>query len=700
MNNSILQIIDGMTLEQKAAQLTQISYAHVTKAQAEEWARRGVGSFLHVIGDEARQLQKIAVKSGNVPIIFGIDAIHGHCINRKATVYPSQLSMACSWDAALVKQVARETAEEVTTDGVHWVFSPVLCLGRDIRWGRVDETFGEDGYLAGELGAAMVKGYQGDSETSAMSVVACAKHFIGYGEAIGGRDSYDSELTYRKLKDTFFPPFEKAFEAGCASVMTAYGSIDGTPCTVDDRLLKSILREEAGFDGFVVTDWDNITSLVSNQHSFENIEQASVAALNAGNDMMMFTSEFYNAIISAVRSGKVAEEELDKAVEHILTVKLRFGLFENPYKNTDKSVLACAEHLQTSKKIAQEAVVLLKNDGILPLDESLKIAVIGENAADIRAQYGDWTYFTHLVPNYDTAPERPFVTLLEGIQARAQTRYELGCQVLGECCEIEKAVETANKSDVVVFAFGDNVNISGEWHDLAKCELTENQQKLFDALCKTGKPIISVMIASKPMCIPYVIEKSNAVITNFNGGMFGGEALAQAIFGEINPSGKLPITFPYHTGQQPSHYGMLSGWHGSKYQDLPEKPLFSFGHGLSYTSYEYSDVVFDEKLLRLSLTVTNTGDKCGTEIIQVYFRDKVSTVLTPIKRLIAFERVELKAGESKRIDFVFTTKDFSFVNKAEKRVTEKGEFTIMVGGSSDDERLTMLDFTVDKDYSF
>ena len=272
--------------------------------------------------------------------------------------------------------------------------------------------------------------------------------------------------------------------------------------------------------------------------------------------------------------------------------------------------------------------------------------------------------------------------------------------MLGECCEIEKAVETANKSDVVVFAFGDNVNISGEWHDLAKCELTENQQKLFDALCKTGKPIISVMIASKPMCIPYVIEKSNAVITNFNGGMFGGEALAQAIFGEINPSGKLPITFPYHTGQQPSHYGMLSGWHGSKYQDLPEKPLFSFGHGLSYTSYEYSDVVFDEKLLRLSLTVTNTGDKCGTEIIQVYFRDKVSTVLTPIKRLIAFERVELKAGESKRIDFVFTTKDFSFVNKAEKRVTEKGEFTIMVGGSSDDERLTMLDFTVDKDYSF
>ena len=702
MKDKIKQIIGGMTLEQKAAQCTQISYAHVTKEQAEEWARRGVGSFLHVMGDEARRLQDIAVGSGGIPIIFGIDAIHGHCLNRKATVYPSQLSMACSWDSALIERVAHETAEEVTTDGVHWVFSPVLCLARDIRWGRVDETFGEDGYLAGELGAAMVKGYQGDDNAGETSVVACAKHFIGYGEATGGRDSYDSELTYRKIKDTFLPPFQKAFDAGCASVMTAYGSIDGTPCTADDVLLKNILRDEAGFDGFTVTDWANVDHLVNTHKCYENTDEAAVAALNGGNDMMMFTSAFYDAIINAVKSGRIDEKKLDKAVEHILSVKIRFGLFDDPYKNTEKSVLGSAEHLQTAKKIAQESVVLLKNDGILPSDKKLKIAVVGENATDIRAQYGDWTYFTHPTPNYDTKPERPYATLYEGIAARAQTRYEIGCRVTGDtdCDDIEKAVKLANKSDVIIFVFGDNVHISGEWHDLAKCELTESQQKLFDAIVAIGKPIISVMIASKPMCIPQIVEKSNALLTNFNGGMFGGEALAQAIFGEINPSGKLPITFPYHTGQQPSYYNQLRGWHGTGYQDLPEKPLFPFGFGLSYTSYEYADVMFDEKNLRLSLSVTNTGEKDGMEIVQVYFRDKVSTVITPVKRLIAFKRVYLKAGESKTVEFSFTPKDFSFVNKAEKRVTEKGEFTIMVGGSSDDESLTKLDFYTHKDYSF
>ncbi len=702
MQDKIKQIISGMTLEQKAAQCTQISYAHVTKEQAEEWARRGVGSFLHVIGDEARRLQGIAVNSGNIPIIFGIDAIHGHCLNRKATVYPSQLSMACSWDSAIVKKIARQTAEEVTTDGVHWVFSPVLCLARDIRWGRVDETFGEDGYLAGELGAAIVKGYQGEDNTGATSVVACAKHFIGYGEATGGRDSYDSELTYRKIKDTFLPPFQKAFDAGCASVMTAYGSIDGTPCTADDVLLKDILRDEAGFDGFTVTDWANVDHLVNTHMCYENTDEAAIAALNGGNDMMMFTSAFYDAIINAVKSGRIDEKKLDKAVEHILSVKIRFGMFDDPYKNTNKSVLACTEHLQTAKKIAQEGVVLLKNDGILPLDKKLKIAVVGENATDIRAQYGDWTYFTHPTPNYETKPVRPYVTLLEGVAARAKAGYELGCHVLGEADdgEIQKAVELAKNSDVIIFAFGDNVKISGEWHDLGKCEPTSSQQKLFDALCAVGKPIISVMIASKPLCIPQIAERSNALITNFNGGMFGGEAIAKVIFGEINPCGKLPITFPYHIGQQPCYYAQLLGWHGTKYQDLPEKPLFPFGFGLSYTRYSYTDVKFDEKNLKLSATVTNTGDRDGTEIAQVYFRDKVSTVLTPVKRLIAFKRVGLKSGESKSIEFEFTPKNFSFVNKAEKRVTEKGEFTIMIGGSSDDGDLTKLDFNIDKDYSF
>ncbi len=318
---TIKDIIGHMTLEQKAAQLVQIPYAQTGREKSEEWARLGVGSFLHVFGEDARHLQEIAVKSGaGIPLLFGIDAVHGHCLNRKATVFPTQLSMACSFSPELIKRMAKAAAKEISADGLHQTFSPVLCLGRDIRWGRVDETFGEDAHLAGELGAAMVEGYQGEDNAADTSVMACAKHYIGYGEATGARDSYDTPITYRKVKDVFLPPFEKAVKAGCASIMTAYGSIDGTPCTSDKKLLKEILKTELGFDGFVVTDWQNVGHLVRDQHTAADEKEASRLALEGGNDMMMNAPEFYEAILDLVRSGEIDEKLLDEAVERILKI--------------------------------------------------------------------------------------------------------------------------------------------------------------------------------------------------------------------------------------------------------------------------------------------------------------------------------------------------------------------------------------------
>ncbi|MCI8343137.1 MAG: hypothetical protein HFE25_01625 [Clostridia bacterium] len=692
------KLLQSMTLEQKVAQLVQITYAHISKEEAEEWARRGVGSFLHVLGDEARHLQKIATQSGaKIPLLFGIDAIHGHCLNKRATVFPTQLSMACSFDPELIKKMGRATAREVSADGLHWTFSPVLCLARDIRWGRVGETFGEDPFLAGELGAAIIEGYQGGDA----SIIACAKHYIGYGEATGGRDSYDTSVTYRKIKEVFLPPFARAIEAGCASVMTAYGSIDGTPCTADKKLLCEILKDGLKFDGFVVTDWQNVGHLIRDQHLAKNEKDASLISLEAGNDLMMNAPEFYESMISLVKSGGVQESLVDEAVMRILSVKEHFGLLDDPYKQANEDYLACEEHLRLAEEIAEESAVLLKNDGILPIERKYKnILVVGQSADDIRCQYGDWTYFSHPLPDYEQPPHRPYCTLLEGVRESAE---RLGCNVVYEKgCEIESndesgievAVKAAEKCDLIVFACGDNIHLAAEGRDRADVTLTKAQNQLFAALCQTNKPIVSILVATKPLCIPEIDRSSNAVITNFNGGMFGGRALAKVLFGELNPSGKLPISFPRHVGQQPAYYNQLPGWHASSYVDMPNKPLYPFGKGLSYASFAYSDCRFDVQTLKLKVTVTNTGVRDGKEVVQIYFRDLVSSVMTPVKRLIAFRKIALSAGESKTLEFEFTRKDFSLVNAQEERVTETGEFEIMAGGSSDDGDLLKTNFVL------
>lgn len=694
-------LISQMTPEEKIAQMLQVSYANCTREEALEWARKGAGSFLHVLGDDAREVQRTALQTRlGIPVIFGIDAVHGHCLNREATIFPSQLSMACSFNRELVKSIGRATAKEVAADGLHWTFAPILCLGRDLRWGRVDETFGEDPYLSGELGAAIIRGYQGDTLDADDSILACAKHYIGYGDAVGGRDSCDTEMTFRKLRDTFLPPFRKAVEAGCATFMTSYGSIDGTPFTVCPKALRDILRDELGFEGFVVTDWDNVNSLVNKQFVCEDVAEASVAAAKAGNDMMMRTLEFYDAACQAYHDGRLSETVLDEAVRHILTIKVKMNLFEHPEKNGDAGWIGCEAHRALALQAARESIVMLKNENqTLPIRQAKKIAVIGPNADDIRTQYGDWTYFTHPHNDpMDIEPQRPYVTTLEGMREafkEAEIVYHQGCAMTAsQQDDIPGAVEAAKGCDAIVLVLGDNVYLAGEQKDRADLSLSGRQTELIRALSQLNIPLTLVLMTSKPLTIPEEAELADAVLFAFNGGMYGGRAVAEVLAGRVNPVGRLPITVPHHVGQVPAFYNALPGWHGGKYVDQPEAPLFAFGEGIDYTAYQHSHLAFDPETLHLSVDVTNTGAIDGIETVQVYFRDVVASIMTPVKQLIAFEKVALAAGETKTVSIQLSKEDFSLVNAQEERVVEPGRFVVMVGHSSKDADLLKYEFVL------
>ena len=689
------EMLKLMTTEEKVAQMIQVSYVNVSKEEALRWASMGAGSFLHVLGEDAREIQRAAMKSRlGIPVIFGIDAIHGHGLNMNGTIFPSQLAAACSWDREIVEKMGEVTAREVATDGLHWTFSPVLCLGRDTRWGRINETFGEDPYLSGELGAAIIRGYQGDDLSDGERILACAKHYLGYGEAVGARDACDSEVTERKVREVFLPPFKKAVEAGCATIMTAYGSTDGTPLTSDRKIMHDILRDELGFEGFVITDWDNTTSLMTKQKVAKDMEDASIQAINAGNDMIMVTLDFYEAMLSALKKGTVDISVVDEAVLHILTIKYEMELFEKPEKTGKADCFSCEEHLAASLETARKSVTLLRNNSMLPLTKNCKkLALIGPNADDIRAQYGDWTYFTHPQPKPDCVPTRPYVTVKEGLEALCKENdmefvYVKGCSVLpSEEDDLAAAITAASDADAIIYVVGDMVDQFGEFKDRANLDLSGRQMELFYGLKATGKPVCTVLVASKPLCMGAVAEQADAVICGFNGGMFGGQAIAEAVFGKLNPGGKLPISFPRHSGQLPVYYNQLPGWHGGKYCDLPAEPLFAFGEGMSYTTFAYENLTFDKDTYTVQVEVTNTGDREGVETVQVYINDVVSSVMTVGKKLVAFDKVTLAPGEKKTVSITLQKEDFALINANCETVVEPGEFVVMAGKSSKDEDL-------------
>ncbi len=735
-NEAIRQQVEAllaqMTLEEKAAQMVQVPYTVVGREESLRWAKLGAGSFLHVLGDDAREVQQAALHESRlgIPVIFGIDAIHGHGLNTDAAIFPSQLATACSWDPAVAEEMGRVTAREVATDGLHWTFSPVCCLGRDTRWGRIDETFGEDPYLSGEMTYGIVKGYQGDSLDAPDSILACAKHYIGYGEAVGARDAVDTQMTYRKMKEVFVPPFQRAVDAGCATFMTAYGSIDGHPFTADPKTMKTILRDEMGFDGFVVTDWNNCQSLMTQQFTAEDIEDASIQSAEAGNDMMMTTLDFYEAAVKAVREGKMAESVLDEAVRHILTIKFRMNLFGKPEKEGVPGCIGCEEHRQAALRAARRSITMLKNDGMLPLKGMKKVAVIGQNADDIQGQYGDWTYLTHPNALEGRPPRRPYVTVKEGFEALcaekgAECVYHPGCAirplppeviamiegpVLADPVaenirqlamhrrppedDIPGAVEAARGADTIVLVVGDTIDQHGEYKDRANLDLSGKQMELYRALRALEIPLTVVLVSSKPLCLGEIAETADAVVIAFNGGQYGGQAVAEAMFGCFNPSGRLPISFPAHSGQLPVYYNALPGWHGGRYMDMPRTPVYAFGEGIGYAPFTYQNLTFDAETLVATVDVTNAGDVAGDEVVQVYMHDVVASVIRPVKQLIAFTRVTLQPGETKAVRIQLKLDDFSLVNREEKRVVEPGKIELFVGHSSRDEELLRTEFVL------
>lgn len=679
-------LLSRMSAEEKVGQMLQVSYNVLSAEDYEKYKRLGIGSFLHVLGDEAESIRNHAENTRlGIPPIFGIDAIHGHCLLNGATVFPSQLAMSSSFNRELIRDMGAATAREVSADGLDWTFSPVLCIARDLRWGRVNETFGEDSYVAGELGKAIIEGYEQDN-----LIIACAKHYLAYGEATGARDAYDAEVTERKIREVFLPPFKKAADIGVGSMMAGYGSIDALPITANRRILREILKDEIGFDGFVVTDWENVRSLMTNQHVTDNLTDASKMSVEAGIDMSMNTHEFYECMLSLIRDNKIDMNLIDDAVRRILKIKFRLGLFDGK-ERPDRSVINCERHKKLNHELAKESVVLLKNDGVLPINGDTKtIAVVGPNADDVRAMYGDWTYFSHPVPKDDVTPLGDYYTVLRGMKevfGDTKILYDKGCDIFGEENYIDEAVSAAEKSDAVVCVIGDCLAQNGEYRDRANLDLSGHQLELVKRLVGTQKPVIAVLVNCKPLCIQYIKENCAAVIEDFNGGDFGGLAVAELIAGRFNPSGKLSVSFPQSGAQMPCYYNDYSGWHGGQYVDLERGNVYDFGDGLSYTEFVYSNLKLSQTAagendtVTVSVDVKNNGHMDGKETVFLMVNDVVSSVMTPQREIKGFEKVFIKSGDTKTVEFKLKIKDLALVTPTLEYVVENGEFEIMVGGS-------------------
>jgi beta-glucosidase len=594
----------------------------------------------------------------------------------------------------------------------------VLCLTRDLRWGRVNETFGEDPYLLGVLGSALVKGLQGKSLSDPDSVIACAKHFAGYSETVGGRDASEAEISERKLRSYFLPPFREMVKAGCRSFMTAYQCIDGVACVVNRRLLTDVLRGEWGFQGFVVTDWNNVGRTVSEQFLYSSIEEAVPPSIHAGNDMIMVTPEFYDAALAQLKTGGLAKEDVELACRRVLSHKFELGLFDHkryPPMHLVPEIVGCAEHREPLLRAALESIVLLKNEKpagsnkrILPLSSNLRhLALLGPNADDTLAQLGDWSFGSGQASlNTGGHPRHLVSTVRDGVREKARTRaigvdYERGCEVMSnDATHMQRAVDLAAAADVAIVVVGDVIEQTGETKDRYELDLTGGQMPLLEAVKKTGTPLVVVLINSKPLCIPWVAENADAIIEAFNPGMKGGEAIAEILFGEANPMGKLTVSFPAAVGQQPVYYQQVPGWHGNRHTGYTTKPLIAFGYGLSYTSYSYSKLELSATQLRpgekvsVEVSVENTGGRAGTEIVQLYLNDVVTSLSTPEKELKRYARVHLERGQREVVRFELGPDDLTFIGRDNLPISEPGEFEVMVGSSSRSEDLLKARFTL------
>ena len=665
-----------------------------------------IGSFLHVLTiEEANYLQGLAMQSRlQIPIMFGIDAIHGNCNCPDNTAYPTSIGLASSFNTDLAYTIARQTAKEMRAMNMHWNFNPNVEVARDARWGRCGETFGEDPYLVAKMGEVSVKGYQGDLDSD--DVLACIKHFVGGSQPINGTNGSPTDLSERTIREVFFPSFKAGVDAGAMSLMTAHNELNGIPCHTNEWLMKDILRGEWGFKGFVVSDWMDIEHVYDLHATAENLKEAFYQTIMAGVDLHMHGVYWNELVCELVREGRIPESRIDESVAKILAIKFRLGLFEQPYADvqTTMDVRLCQEHRQTALEAARQGIVLLKNDGLLPLDPTKfkKVLVTGINADDHNI-LGDWA---------SEQKEENCVTILEGLRMISPATdfvfVDQGWnpQTMSQA-KVNEAVAKAAKCDLNIVVAGEHMfrgnwdqKTCGEDTDRSDLNLVGLQQELVERIYATGVPTVVVLVTGRPLGVEWIAENVPALLNAWEPGMYGGQAVAEILYGKVNPSAKLPMTMPRSSGQIQMIYNHKPSQYFHPYAVTPSTPLYPFGYGLSYTKYEYSDLALSsdsmaaDGSLKVSVNVANTGKMAGCEIVQLYLRDRFSQVTRPVKELKDFARVELQPGESKTVEFVITPDKLQFLDKQMRPIVEPGEFIVMVGSSSADEDLLKASFWV------
>lgn len=706
IENKVETLLHKMTLEEKLGQMNQLSpwdFEDLAKR-----VRKGeVGSILNVVNpEEVNKIQKIAVEESRlgIPLIVSRDVIHGY-----KTIFPIPLGQAATFNPEVVKEGARVAAIEASADGIRWTFAPMIDVARDPRWGRIAESCGEDPYLNAVMGTAMIKGYQGDSLNDPTAIAACAKHFVAYGAAEGGRDYNSTFIPERVLRNVYLPPFKAAADAGCATFMTSFNDNDGVPSTANSFVLKDVLRKEWKYDGMVVTDWASALEMVN--HGFcTDGKDAAEKSVNAGVDMEMVSETFIQNLKQSIAENKVSIETIDNAVRNILRLKFRLGLFDNPYVVTPQTVKYAEKHLQTAKTAAEQSVILLKNENqTLPFTDKIKtLAVIGPMADAPYEQMGTWVF-----DGEKEHTQTPLTAIKKMYGDKVKILFEKGLDYSRDknTAGIARAVNAARQADAVVVFVGEESILSGEAHSLANLNLQGAQSQLIKELAATGKPVVTVVMAGRQLVIADEVKVSDAMLYSFHPGTMGGPAIADILFGEVNPSGKTPVTFPRMSGQVPIYYaqhktgrpanptemlideipveaGQTSVGCRSFYLDAGNSPLFPFGYGLSYTTFEYSNLsLASDKLtaqdtLSISFTLKNTGKYDGTEVVQLYVQDKVGSVTRPVKELKRFQRVTLKAGESTQVSLSLPVSELAFWGYDMNYTVESGDFTLWVGTNS------------------
>lgn len=706
IENKVETLLHKMTLEEKLGQMNQLSpwdFEDLAKR-----VRKGeVGSILNVVNpEEVNKIQKIAVEESRlgIPLIVSRDVIHGY-----KTIFPIPLGQAATFNPEVVKEGARVAAIEASADGIRWTFAPMIDVARDPRWGRIAESCGEDPYLNAIMGTAMIKGYQGDSLNDPTAIAACAKHFVAYGAAEGGRDYNSTFIPERVLRNVYLPPFKAAADAECATFMTSFNDNDGVPSTANSFVLKDVLRKEWKYDGMVVTDWASALEMVN--HGFcTDGKDAAEKSVNAGVDMEMVSETFIQNLKQSIAENKVSMETIDNAVRNILRLKFRLGLFDNPYVVTPQTVKYAEKHLQTAKTAAEQSVILLKNENqTLPFTDKIKtLAVIGPMADAPYEQMGTWVF-----DGEKEHTQTPLTAIKKMYGDKVKVLFEKGLDYSRDknTAGIARAVSAARQADAVVVFVGEESILSGEAHSLANLNLQGAQSQLIKELAATGKPVVTVVMAGRQLVIADEVMASDAMLYSFHPGTMGGPAIADILFGKVNPSGKTPVTFPRMSGQVPIYYaqhktgrpanptemlideipveaGQTSVGCRSFYLDAGNSPLFPFGYGLSYTTFEYSnlslasDKLIAQDTLSISFTLKNTGKYDGTEVVQLYVQDKVGSVTRPVKELKRFQRVTLKAGESTQVSLSLPVSELAFWGYDMNYTVEPGDFRLWVGTNS------------------